>query len=51
MQLLGESVDPLPRRDLATTWPDDPAKVERCLAALVDDGLVEPVEGGYTLPR
>lgn len=51
VQLLRESADPLRRSDLDAAWPQDPAKVERCLAGLVDDGLVEPVEGGFALPR
>ena len=51
VQLLRESPDPVARDDLDSTWPDDPAKVERCLAGLVEDGLVEPAAGGYVLPR
>ena len=51
VQLLRESPDPVPRRDLDGTWPDDPTKVERCLAGLVEDGLVEPAAGGSVLPR
>lgn len=51
VQLLRESPDPVPRGDLDGTWPDDPTKVERCLAGLVEDGLVEPAAGGYVLPR
>lgn len=51
VQLLREAVDPLRRSDLLATWPQDPTKVERCLAGLVEDGLVEPVAAGYTLPR
>lgn len=50
VQLLRESPDPRPRGDLDSAWPDDTSKVERCLAGLIGDGLVEPVEGGYALP-
>jgi A/G-specific adenine glycosylase len=51
VQLLRESADPLPRAALARTWPDDEAKVERCLAALIEDGLVEQgADGSYSLP-
>jgi A/G-specific adenine glycosylase len=32
-------------------WPEDPVQRERALAALVADGLVEPLAGGrYRLP-
>jgi A/G-specific adenine glycosylase len=32
-------------------WPQDPVQRERALAALVADGLVEPLVGGrYRLP-
>lgn len=51
VQLLRESPDPLTRTDLAAAWPQDETKVERCLAGLVDDGLVEPLAGArYSLP-
>ena len=51
VQLLRESPDPLTRTDLAAAWPQDEAKVERCLAGLVDDGLVEPLpRARYSLP-
>jgi len=51
VQLLRESADPLSRKDLASTWPDDPSKVDRCLAGLIEDGLVEPgPDGRYALP-
>lgn len=51
VQLLRESADPLPRADLARTWPDEPAKVDRCLAGLIEDGLVEPgPDARYALP-
>lgn len=50
VQLLRESPGPLPRAEFDATWPDDPSKVERCLAGLVEDGLVEPVGSRYALP-
>ena len=50
VQLLRESPDPVPRTAVDLVWPDDGAKVERCLAGLLEDGLIEPVEGGYALP-
>ncbi len=51
VQLLRESADPLPRAALARTWPDDDAKVDRCLAGLIEDGLVEQgADGSYSLP-
>lgn len=51
VQLLRESPDPVSRGALGTAWPDDESKLERCLAALVDDGLVEPRGGDrYSLP-
>ena len=53
VQALRESPDPVTRAALASTWPDDATKVDRCLAALVEDGLVEPTDDGaaYRLPR
>ena len=53
VQTLRESPDPVTRAALASTWPDDATKVDRCLAALVEDGLVEPTDDGaaYRLPR
>ncbi len=50
VQLLRESPGPVSRQDVDTVWPDDAVKVERCLAGLVEDGLVEPVDAGYALP-
>ena len=49
VQALRESSGPLPRAGLA---PDrDEVQVERCLAGLVEDGLVEPVgDGHFALP-
>ncbi len=51
VQMLRERADPVSRDDLMTTWPQDPTKVDRCLAGLVEDGLIEPRdEGRYSLP-
>lgn len=53
LSLLRESAHPLSAADLVTAWPDDDAKRERCLAGLIEDGLVEPVTDGleqYRLP-
>lgn len=51
VQLLRESADPVDRSSLARTWPEDEAKVERCLAGLIEDGLVEQDDAGrYALP-
>lgn len=50
VQALREAREPVGRPELEATWPDDPTKVDRCLAGLVADGLVEPTGGGYSLP-
>jgi A/G-specific adenine glycosylase len=51
LQLLRESVGPLDRTALEAAGPD-PAQVDRCLASLVEDGLLEPVgRRRYRLPR
>ncbi|MET4078085.1 A/G-specific adenine glycosylase [Janibacter sp. UYMM211] len=50
VQLLRESVGSVSREQVAQVWPQDPAKVDRCLAGLVEDGLVEPDGEGYRLP-
>ncbi len=51
VQLLRESADPVDRDSIALTWPEDEAKVERCLAGLIEDGLVEQdARGRYALP-
>jgi len=46
---------PLSAADLTAGVPDaalrDPRQRERCLAGLVEDGLVEVAESGYALPR
>lgn len=43
VQRLRESTDPLPRADLEGAGPDAD-QVDRCLATLVQDGLIEPVD-------
>ena len=51
LQLLRDSPGPLGRVELEAAGPD-PAQVDRCLASLVEDGLLEPHgRGGYRLPR
>lgn len=51
VQMLRERADPVSRDALGATWPEDEAKVERCLAGLVEDGLVEALNGArYSLP-
>lgn len=50
VQLLREASGAVPRACIDDVWPDDATKVDRCLAGLVEDGLVEPVDGGYALP-
>ncbi|MFN2319408.1 MAG: A/G-specific adenine glycosylase [Dermatophilaceae bacterium] len=46
VQRLRESAGPLQWSALADAGPD-PAQVERCLSALIHDGLVEPTESGH----
>lgn len=50
VQLLRDTPGAVARAEVDAVWPEDPAKVDRCLAGLVEDGLVEPVDGGYALP-
>lgn len=51
VQLLRESPDPVSRSDITQVWPGDEDKLERCLAGLVDDGLVEPLgDSRFALP-
>ena len=50
VQALRESPDPLPRSAFEGFGRDE-QQVERCLAALIEDGLVEPTDTGYRLPR
>ena len=51
LQLLRESPGPLARTTLESAGPDA-GQVDRCLASLVEDGLLEPAgRGSYRLPR
>jgi len=51
LQLLRQSSGPLSRAALEAAGPD-PGQVDRCLASLVEDGLLEPHGGSdYRLPR
>ena len=51
LQLLRESPAPLARASLESAGPD-PAQVERCIASLIEDGLLEPAgRGRFRLPR
>jgi len=45
IQRLRESAEPLPLAAVGDAGPD-PAQVDRCLAGLIHDGLVEPLPGG-----
>ena len=40
---------PVPAAELAPVWPDA-AQRDRCLASLLEDGLLEQVPGGYAFP-
>ena len=51
VQRLRDCAGPVPRSALADAGPD-PAQVERCLAALVHDGLLEPIDvDRFALPQ
>ncbi len=51
LQLLRDSPGPLPRATLEAAGPDA-GQVDRCIASLVEDGLLEPTgPGRYRLPR
>jgi A/G-specific adenine glycosylase len=51
LQLLRESTGPVSRSALAAAGPDA-AQVDRCIASLVEDGLLEPSgRGRFRLPR
>lgn len=51
MALLRGTTDPVTSADIAATWPDDPAQRDRCLASLIEDGLVDPLpDDRYALP-
>ena len=41
MAVLRDRSEPVPQRDLAGVWRDDPAQWRRCLDGLITDGLAE----------
>ncbi|GGK58305.1 adenine glycosylase [Ornithinimicrobium pekingense] len=50
VQLLRDSTEPVPGDALRAVWPEE-AQRDRCLDALVAEGLVEPLDGGlFRLP-
>jgi A/G-specific adenine glycosylase len=49
MAALRDADGAVPRLALESSWADA-AQRERCLDSLVRDGLVEPLEDGFTLP-
>lgn len=52
LALLRQTRDPLTGDDLHAAWPLDDARRERCLLGLLEDGLVEALDGErFTLPR
>lgn len=51
LAVLRDAHTPVAAADLAAVWPDEPEQRSRALAALIDDGLVEPLDGDrYRLP-
>ena len=46
---LREAPGPVPRGVVAEVW-HDAAQLDRCVASLVEDGLVEQVDDLYRLP-
>ncbi|PWJ24003.1 A/G-specific DNA-adenine glycosylase [Branchiibius hedensis] len=50
LQALRESDGPVPAARIDLVWPDD-AQRQRCVASLIEDGLIDPLPGGrYALP-
>lgn len=50
LQLLRESHGPVPASRVDLVWPDE-AQRQRCVASLIEDGLVDPLPGNrYALP-
>ena len=50
LQLLRESDGPVPAASVDLVWPDE-AQRQRCVASLIEDGLVDPLPGArYALP-
>lgn len=51
LAVLRQSPEPVEAATLAAAWPADDAQRDRCLASLIEDGLVEPLsDGRYALP-
>lgn len=44
LQVVRDAADPVPRASLDAVWPDA-AQRERCLVTLIEDGLLEPLDG------
>lgn len=49
LQLLREADAPVSQARVDLVWSDD-AQRRRCVASLIEDGLIDPVPGGYALP-
>ena len=49
MAALRDAPGPVPRGVVAEVW-HDAAQLDRCVASLVEDGLVEQVDDLYRLP-
>lgn len=50
LQALRESDGPVPAARIDLVWPDD-AQRQRCVASLIEDGLIDPLPGDrYALP-
>jgi A/G-specific adenine glycosylase len=49
MALARDASVPVTPRAVEQAWPDVTQR-ERCLASLLDDGLLERAGGGYALP-
>ena len=52
LQMLRTAPGPVPVQRLASAWPIESPQRDRCLASLIEDGLVEPLDGDrYALPQ
>ncbi|MEP7161363.1 MAG: A/G-specific adenine glycosylase [Dermatophilaceae bacterium] len=52
LQMLRTASGPVPAQRLATAWPTGSPQRDRCLASLIEDGLVTPLDGDrYDLPQ
>lgn len=49
MQLLRDADGPVPATRVDQVWPDARQR-QRCVASLIEDGLLDQVPGGYALP-